>query len=376
MFDCDVAVIGYGPTGMVLAALLGQCGHHVAVLERFPGLYNLPRAACFDDETMRTFQKLGLVEALADGVVAQDEYDWVNGEGETLVNLKYDAAAPGGWAALYMLYQPHLETVLDRHDKALGCVEVRQGFTVSALDQDEDGVTLTGSSSDGRRPCARASWSAPTAATASRAGPFARRWTTTASRRTGWSAALKSSGPFRPFPCSGRSATRPNPRRLSGSGLVTTGFPSCWNPAPRRSARRTRPRSGRASQDTSLRMMQSLSAPPATCSVRASRTSGATAASSWRATRPTRCRRSLGQGMCSGIRDGHNLAWKLDFVFTGRAGADILDTYKPSARRMSASSRRRRSSWAASRPCGTPTGPASATSGSLPVAAPSKSPTR
>lgn len=40
MFDCGVAVIGYGPTGMVLAPLLGKCGHRVAVLERFPGLYN------------------------------------------------------------------------------------------------------------------------------------------------------------------------------------------------------------------------------------------------------------------------------------------------------------------------------------------------
>ena len=47
----DVAIVGYGPTGMVLAALLGQCGHRVIVLERYAGLYNLPRAACFDDES-------------------------------------------------------------------------------------------------------------------------------------------------------------------------------------------------------------------------------------------------------------------------------------------------------------------------------------
>ena len=90
MSDYDVAIIGYRPTGMTLAALLGQLGRRVLVLERYTGLYNLPRAACFDDEIMRTFQKLGLVAEISRGAEVQSGYEWVNAAGQTLVDFQYD----------------------------------------------------------------------------------------------------------------------------------------------------------------------------------------------------------------------------------------------------------------------------------------------
>ena len=55
-----------------------------------------------------------------------------------------------------MMFQPHIEAVLDRHDKSLPTVEVRQGFTVSAVEQNIEAVTLRGVGRDGEPVSARA----------------------------------------------------------------------------------------------------------------------------------------------------------------------------------------------------------------------------
>lgn len=142
MVDYDIAIVGYGPTGMALAGLLAQYGRKVVIFERYSGLYNMPRAAAFDDETMRTFQKLGMAEKVLAGTNIQQGYVWVNGEGETLLDIEYDNPSKCGWPAQYMMYQPYLEEVFDRHVKSTPGVDVRQGTTVYDITQNSDQVSV------------------------------------------------------------------------------------------------------------------------------------------------------------------------------------------------------------------------------------------
>jgi 3-(3-hydroxy-phenyl)propionate hydroxylase len=50
--ETDVAIIGCGPVGAMLANLLGLQGITTLVLEREATIYNLPRAVHFDDEVI------------------------------------------------------------------------------------------------------------------------------------------------------------------------------------------------------------------------------------------------------------------------------------------------------------------------------------
>ena len=96
--DAEVAVVGYGPVGMVVAALLGRRGHSVVVLERYPGLYNLPRAGVFDDETMRTLAALGIAEQILPNNKAPQRYWFQNGDGQRLMEFDLAQVGRSGWA--------------------------------------------------------------------------------------------------------------------------------------------------------------------------------------------------------------------------------------------------------------------------------------
>jgi 3-(3-hydroxy-phenyl)propionate hydroxylase len=156
--DCDVLVVGLGPVGAILCALLAREGVSAIAVEKETDIYPLPRAAHFDHEIMRLFQKLGIAGEMQAASRPASAYEFRNAAGAVL--MRYDPGAggsPSGWAAGYMFHQPSLELALRRVATNSPQIDVRIGHTLVGFVQDAEGVTATVDGPDGPETL-RAGW--------------------------------------------------------------------------------------------------------------------------------------------------------------------------------------------------------------------------
>jgi 2-polyprenyl-6-methoxyphenol hydroxylase-like FAD-dependent oxidoreductase len=129
----DVAIVGYGPVGQALAALLGSLGHDVVVIERYAEIYPLPRAVRLDGEVMLLLQHLGVVDDVAHEVVAGDRYVWYGADAEIVLDIPTTRPHPSGWPMSSMFHQPTLEAALCGRAERERTVTVERGWTVDGL---------------------------------------------------------------------------------------------------------------------------------------------------------------------------------------------------------------------------------------------------
>lgn len=139
----DVAIVGFGPVGATLANLLSLKGLTVLVLEREAAIYPLPRAIHFDGECMRLFQTLGIAEELAAQVRVSRGMKFVDANGRELIDWsRPQQPGPHGWYPSYRFHQPELEALLRRKLLDYPGVELRLRHDLYAVDQQADHVCL------------------------------------------------------------------------------------------------------------------------------------------------------------------------------------------------------------------------------------------
>lgn len=143
-YDTDVAIVGAGPVGAMLAILLGQRGHRVTLIERWSQAYGRPRAVTYDHEIARILATLGIDSENDPAINFHDElYYWKDAQGENLQIVDWQSTSASGWRVRYWFNQPDLEVRLNGIVGQFPTVREMRGWVGVALAQDADGVNLT-----------------------------------------------------------------------------------------------------------------------------------------------------------------------------------------------------------------------------------------
>jgi 3-(3-hydroxy-phenyl)propionate hydroxylase len=139
--DVDVMVVGAGPVGLTLANILGLQGVRTLVVDERDTLIDYPRGVGLDDEALRTFQSIGLVDRILPHTVPNQILRFVDARRRVLAEMA-PPDARFGWPKRNGFVQPlvdaELLTGLDRFEH----VEVRWGRPMTACEEIGDAVTV------------------------------------------------------------------------------------------------------------------------------------------------------------------------------------------------------------------------------------------
>ena len=140
----QITIIGAGPVGILLSILLGQQGRRVTLVERWPDIYDRPRAVTMDHEVARILASLG-IDCDHDPAFENHKelYYWKNADLENLQIVDWKSLAPSGWHVTYWFNQPELEYRLMGIAQTYPSITIMRGWQVMRLHQDANGVDLS-----------------------------------------------------------------------------------------------------------------------------------------------------------------------------------------------------------------------------------------
>ena len=333
--EADVLIVGAGPTGLLLANLLGSMGVRVLIAERNAGTVEEPRAVSIDDESMRAMQAAGLAEAVQ-AVTARGYGSIYRGpSGEPFAQVM-PVAREYGWDKRNAFQQPELEAILRDGLKRFANVEARFSCEVTRFANPGDHVSAT-LRQDGVEREIRARYMvacdggrSPTRkalAIGLEGSTFEEPWLIVDLSRT-----LNGNRHTEVF-C---NPARPCISLPGPNGIRRYEFMLLKNEDAEAIA-----------TEKSVRALLAAVGPDGDMPIRRRQvyTFHARLAERWRTGRVLLAGDAAhltppfaGQGMNSGLRDAHNLAWKLDEALRADAPERLLDSYeierKPHARSM------------------------------------------
>ncbi|CAI8834069.1 bifunctional 3-(3-hydroxy-phenyl)propionate/3-hydroxycinnamic acid hydroxylase [Pseudomonas sp. IT-P291] len=321
----DVLVVGYGPVGATIAALLGRYGVTTLVLDKLHDIVLMPRAIALDNEALRILQLAGLSEDAFEKIAIPEvrmhspvlgQFGRANTEG-----------CIDGHPKLVTFYQPDLERAMRGQVSRLKSVTSLGGFELENLVEESDCVVATVRDQNGHSHsvCAQYVIGADGASSRVRAligqefegQTYAEDWLIVDARNR-----HKSAIDHIEFICDPR---RPTPHMPAPGGrerwefMLQPGESREELESPESIARLIAPWINPQELEIERKAMYRFHA---RCCNKFSKGRIFLAGDAAHITPPF-----VGQGLVAGLRDGANLAWKLAWVLRGYAAPSVLQTY-------------------------------------------------
>ena len=337
--DFDVIQIGYGPVSKVSALLLDRMGWSVGVFERWNEVFPLPRAVCIDHEFYRVLHAAGLGPLVDKVTDPAPVYRWFNAEWKELLAIDWTAGSVSGGTEVNFVHQPSLERELDAEAKRRNNIDPNFESECIGFAQNDDFVTVT--IRDTRTGAVR-DYTARYLIGIDGTNSMVREGLGITRTDRGFEAdwlvvdfLLKDGLTARELgliEC-GQYCNPARPTTIVPGGTENGRICRRWEFM-------RLPHETREEMVEEAKVQELLGdwiKPDQGKLVRhALYTFGSMIADKWRDRRVLLAGDAahvmppfMGQGMCAGLRDAWNLAWKLDSVLSGAAGQSLLDTYEP-----------------------------------------------
>jgi 3-(3-hydroxy-phenyl)propionate hydroxylase len=143
----DVIIVGAGPVGLTFANFIAGFGHSVCVFEKENNLFPTPRAVAVDDESLRIWQQIKLLDEMQPYLEYGDEGDevltYLNASGKKLMSIRQHGKQfgyPKGAVILQHEIDKILLNGLNRFPKK---VDVLFGHEVQGFNQTNDDVSVS-----------------------------------------------------------------------------------------------------------------------------------------------------------------------------------------------------------------------------------------